>query len=96
MEDSEQRFGRKCDQEEKKVKMQLKVAAWAVCKELNITNGEEQNMVHSVCATTLGKRLQSEELKTEYELGEKFFTSSRSVDLDAGSLFFPKVKFLFL
>ena len=90
MEDSEQRFGRKCDQEEKKEKMQLKVAAWAVCKESNITNGEEQNMVHPVCATTLRKRLQSKELKTEYELGEKLFTSSCTVDLDAGVSILPK------
>jgi len=79
MEDSEQGLMRsKSDQKQLKEKEQLKVAAWAVCKESNIAKGEGQSMVHSVCATVPGKRLnKSDKLKKENDPRDvsKFFAS---------------------
>ena len=84
MEDSEQGLMRsKSDQKQLKEKEQLKVAAWAVCKESNIAKGEGQSMVHSVCATVPGKRLnESDKLKKENDPRDvsKIFASPCSVE----------------
>jgi len=85
MEDLEQGFQSKCDQEQLKEKVQLKVAAWALCKESNIASGEKLkvNIMNPLCAIPPRKRLKSDKPKKENELGEKFFTSSSSVNLES-------------
>ena len=67
----------KMDQEQLDLKSQLRVAAWALCKESNIANGEGQNMVHSGFGKWLNK---SDKLKEENGPRDvqKFFTSSCS------------------
>ena len=67
----------KMDQEQLNKKSQLKVAAWALCKESNIANGERQNMVYSGFGKWFNK---SDKLKEDNEPRDvqKFVTSSCS------------------
>ena len=47
MEDSKQRFGIKFGQDQQKDRVQLKVAAWALCKESNVASERGPNVMSS-------------------------------------------------
>ena len=64
MKDSKQGFRSKSGQDQQIERVQLKVVAWALCKESNVASEDEQNVVSSVAAPE--KELITEELKTGY------------------------------
>ena len=66
MEVPKQGFVIKFGQNQQKERVQLKIAAWALCKESNVASEMGHNLVSSLFEAAPVKELKSEELKIEY------------------------------